>query len=286
MAILLKTKDLANTMKETIRAEVAEWKQQGVYPALGVLLVKGDPASEHYARTKTKIGRKLGVDVRIIEFESKVSEQILLQEIERLNRDPDVHGIMLELPVPETISVQRLSRVILQEKDVDGISAANKFACLTGGEGIYPATPKACIRLLKHFGIPLEGKHVVLVGCGETVGKPLLHLLLRENATLTICHFYTQDLAQHVRKADLLIAAAGCPNLITKEMVHPDLVVIDVGINETEHGITGDVSPEAAAAVKAVTPVPGGVGTLTTMMLFENVMQAVRLQNRQNVAVV
>ncbi|MDR0270653.1 cyclodeaminase/cyclohydrolase family protein [Paenibacillus sp.] len=221
---------------------------------------------------------QLGIIFDLITFEPEVTEQRLLGEIERLNRDSQVHGIMLELPLPKHISVQKCSDAIAPEKDVDGISSANKLACMTGGTGIYPATPQACIRIAKHFGFALKGKRVVLVGRGETVGRPLMQLLLRENATVTVCHSHTQNLADHIAQADFLMAAVGHAGLITADMMHPELVVIDAGINETATGITGDVVPEAAEAAKAVTPVPGGVGTLTTVMLFENLMLAIRLQ--------
>jgi len=279
MAILLKTKELADQISRELTAEVNRLKTDGMQPAMAVILVKGNPASEYYAKIKGKIAGKLGISYRIIPFEPDVTEQRLLQEIERLNDDRSVQGIMLELPVPKHINVRALSDSIAPGKDVDGISAANKLACVTGSDGIYPATPLSCIRIMKHFGIPLQGANVVLVGCGETVGKPLLHLLLRENATLTVCHYYTKDLSVHIQNADILITAAGCPGLVTREMVHSGLNVIDVGINETANGITGDVAPDVAEVVKAMTPVPGGVGTLTTMLLFENFMKAVKLQH-------
>ncbi|MBE9916436.1 hypothetical protein G8C92_20675 [Paenibacillus donghaensis] len=278
MGMLLKTKELANEVSESIIMEVSRLKEKGVEPRLATILVQGDPASEYYAKAKEKKAHQLGIEFDLITFEPEVTEQRLLEEIERLNRDSKVHGIMLELPLPKHISVQNCSDAIAPEKDVDGISSANKLACMTGGTGIYPATPQACIRIAKHFGFALKGKRVVLVGRGETVGRPLMQLLLRENATVTVCHSHTQNLADHIAEADILMAAAGHAGLITADMLHPELVVIDAGINETATGITGDVVPEAAETAKAVTPVPGGVGTLTTVMLFENLMLAVRLQ--------
>ncbi len=278
MSMLLKTKDLAKEVSESIMAEVIRLKETGVQPRLATILVQGDPASEYYAKAKEKKAHQLGIAFDLITFGPEVDEQRLLEEIERLNQDASVHGIMLELPVPKQISVQKCSDAIAPVKDVDGISSANKLACMTGATGIYPATPQACIRIAKHFGFTLKGKHVVLVGRGETVGRPLMQLLLRENATLTVCHSHTQNLAGHIANADILMTAAGHAGLVTADMLHPELVVIDAGINETENGITGDVVPDAAEAVKAVTPVPGGVGTLTTVMLFDNLLLAIRLQ--------
>ncbi len=282
MSMLLKTKELAQEVSESIMTEVKRLKEKGVEPRLATILVQGDPASEYYAKSKQKKALQLGVAFDLITFGPEVAEQRLLDEIIRLNKAPDVHGIMLELPVPKHISVQKCSDAIAPEKDVDGISSANKLACMTGATGIYPATPQACIRIAKHFGFKLKGKHVVLVGRGETVGRPLMQLLLRENATLTVCHSHTQNMARHIAGADILMTAAGHAGLITSDMLHPELVVIDAGINETENGITGDVVPGAAEFAKAVTPVPGGVGTLTTVMLFENLMLAIRLQQEKS----
>lgn len=278
MAKLLKTRDLANQISESILLQVDAWKAKGIQPAIATILVQGDPASEYYAKAKEKLARKLGVQFHLMVFPADITERHLTEVIEALNEDPNIHGIMLELPVPEHIRVAKLSDAISPLKDVDGISSANKLACVTGEKGLYPATPQSCIRILHHYGYPLQGKHVVLIGRGETVGRPLMQLLLRENATLTVCHSYTHNMADHIAKADILITAAGRSGLVTPEMVHPKLVIIDAGINETDEGITGDVDPEAAEAVEAMTPVPGGVGTLTTVILFENVLKAMDLQ--------
>lgn len=279
MGIWLKTRELADHISETIIRRVDEWKHQGIQPAIATILVQGDPASEYYALAKEKLARKLGVQYHLMVFPAEISEEQLLEIIEVLNEDMNIHGIMLELPMPKHISVNKLSNTISPVKDVDGISAVNKLACLTGETGLYPATPQSCVRILQHYGYPLQGKHVVLVGRGETVGRPLMQLLLRENATLTVCHSYTTDLAGHIAKADILITAAGRKGLISPAMVHPSLVVIDAGINETEDGIIGDVDRDVIEAVEAVTPVPGGVGTLTTVLLFENVLKAMDLQH-------
>lgn len=280
MSMLLKTKELANEVSESIITEVNSLKEKGIRPRLATILVQGDPASEYYAKAKQKKAQQLGIEFDLIQFDPEVTERRLLDEIEGLNQDPAVHGIMLELPLPKHIRVLKCSDAINPEKDVDGISSANKLACMTGNTGIYPATPQACIAILKHFGFTLKGKNVVLVGRGETVGRPLMQLLLRENATLTVCHSHTQNIAGHIANADILMTAAGQAGLITADMMHPELVVIDAGINETATGITGDVVPEAAAFAKAITPVPSGVGTLTTVMLFENLMLAIRLQQQ------
>jgi methylenetetrahydrofolate dehydrogenase (NADP+)/methenyltetrahydrofolate cyclohydrolase len=278
MTMKLTSKEIVNQVSQEIAEKVSIWKEKGIQPTMSTILVQGDPASAYYAKAKEKLAHKLGVAFRLISFEMDVTEERLLLEIEALNTDPDVHGIMLELPVPGHISVQKLSDAINPTKDVDGISSVNKLACMTGAKGLYPATPQSCIRILKHYGFQLQGANVVLVGRGETVGRPLMQLLLRENATLTVCHSYTDELVTPIAQAQILISAVGRANLITPEMVHSDLVIVDAGINETEKRIVGDVNPEVSQFVKAMTPVPGGVGSLTTVILFENLLKAIELQ--------
>ncbi|WP_274653049.1 bifunctional 5,10-methylenetetrahydrofolate dehydrogenase/5,10-methenyltetrahydrofolate cyclohydrolase [Paenibacillus humicola] len=280
MVDMLKAKPLADAAQSEVAAGAARWREKGVVPGVGALLVEGDPASAYYAGAKRKMAEKLGIRFELLAFNRGVTEEELLAEIRRLNEDGGVHGIMLELPLPKTVNPRRLAEAIDPLKDVDGIAPANVQACLTGEPGIYPATPQSCIRLLHGYGYSLQRADVVVVGRGETVGRPLVPMLLREQATVTVCHSRTKDLASHVRRADIAIAAAGVPNLITPEMTHPGLVLVDAGINEKADGggITGDVAPEAAALAAAVSPVPGGVGTLTTVILFENVLRALELQ--------
>ncbi|QYR22608.1 bifunctional 5,10-methylenetetrahydrofolate dehydrogenase/5,10-methenyltetrahydrofolate cyclohydrolase [Paenibacillus sp. sptzw28] len=279
MSMLLTAKPLADQSCSVIKNRVREWQLAGTNPSLAVLMVQGDPASAAYAQAKRRFADKLGIRMELLEFGREVTETRLLGEIRRLNEASDIHGIMLELPLPEGIRAETLCEAIDPLKDVDGITPANKLACLTGGPGLLPATPQSCIRLLRENGFGLQGKHVVLVGRGETVGRPLMNMLLRENATITVCHSHTPDLAVHIKHADIVIAAAGRPGLITPEMVHPQLVVIDAGINEKADGsgIVGDAAHETGRYVHAISPVPGGVGTLTTAILFENVLRAVDL---------
>ncbi len=249
-------------------------------PTLCAFLVKGDQASEYYAQSKERFARKLGVAFLLKTFEPDVTEAELLTEIEKANADSSIHGIMLELPMPASIRAGKLQEAIAPGKDVDGLTPANQLACFTGTQGLYPATPQSCIRILHHFGFPLRGKHVVLIGRGETVGRPLMQMLLRENATLTVCHSHTKDIASHIAQADILITAAGKAGLVTVDGIHEELVIVDAGISEMADGsgITGDVDPAAYEQAKAVTPVPGGVGTLTTVILFENLLKAVKWQ--------
>jgi len=275
----LKGKALADNIREQVAGEVEGWKAQGIEPRMATLIVEGDPASLYYAETKGRAADKLGIDYELHKFPAQVTEALLLDVIRRLNDDPQVHGIMLELPLPKHISTATVTAAIHPLKDVDGLTPFNKLATVTGQPGLYPATPQACIALAKHYGHELAGKHVVLVGRGETVGLPLIHLLLREQATVTVCHSRTPDLAVHLKQADLAFVAVGRAGLVTPEMVHEQLIVIDAGINETADGtITGDVHPAVAEVAAAVSPVPGGVGSVTTAQLFVNLMQAMRLQ--------
>ncbi|SDW66741.1 bifunctional 5,10-methylenetetrahydrofolate dehydrogenase/5,10-methenyltetrahydrofolate cyclohydrolase [Paenibacillus sp. CF384] len=280
MAIVLKAKEAAELVYSEIAARVEEWKKEGKQPSLAILLVEGDPASAYYARSKQKIAERLGIAFRLRSFGSDVSEEELQRVITELNADDTVHGIMLELPLPAHLSAAAIEACIAPAKDIDGVTPSNKLAVYTGkGEGLYPATPQACIELLKHYGYILEGRNVVLVGRGQTVGLPLFHLLQRENATVTVCHSRTPDLGAHLKHAEIAIVAVGKPAMITKDMVHPGLTVIDAGINELADGkITGDAAADLGDAAAAVSPVPGGVGTLTTAILYRNLMKAIDIQ--------
>ena len=279
MTVMMKAKEAADRVYESVRSKAEQWKQKGIQPRMATILVEGDPASVYYAQAKQRIADKLGVAFQLQPFPKEVSMEELLQVIAQWNDDPAVHGIMLELPLPQHLSASAIEQAISPQKDVDGVTPANKLATVTGSPGLYPATPQACIQLLKHYGYTLEGKNVTLIGRGQTVGLPLFHMLQRENATVTVCHSRTPDMTSHLAHAEIAFVAVGRPHLVTPGMVHSSLVVIDAGINETADGkITGDVDPEGSANVAACSPVPGGVGTLTTAILFDNLMKAVELQ--------
>lgn len=279
MTLLMKAKEAAAQVYDSIRSQVEEMKQSGLHPHMATILVEGDPASAYYARAKQKIAAKLGISFSLHTFQAHVTENEILQLIARLNEDPSVHGIMLELPLPKHLSANQLEQAISPLKDVDGVTPTNKLATVTGQPGLYPATPQACIKLLKHYGYTLEGKNVTLVGRGQTVGLPLFHMLQRENATVTVCHSRTPDIAAHLAHAEIAFVAVGRPGVVTREMVHSSLTIIDAGINEIDGGkIVGDVSADVDSHVAAISPVPGGVGTLTTAILFENLLKAIDLQ--------
>ncbi|MCA0757890.1 bifunctional 5,10-methylenetetrahydrofolate dehydrogenase/5,10-methenyltetrahydrofolate cyclohydrolase [Paenibacillus sp. N4] len=279
MTMLMKAKEAADQVYDSIRTKVKDLKQKGLQPHLAVILVEGDPASAYYARAKQKIAEKLGVTFHLHSFQADVTEESIVQLIVRLNDDPSVHGIMLELPLPLHLSAGKIEKMISPLKDIDGVTPGNKLAVVTGDAGLYPATPQACIKLLKHYGHPLEGKNVTLVGRGQTVGLPLFHMLQRENATVTVCHSRTPDIASHLAHAEIAFVAVGRPNIIRGNMVHSSLTVIDAGINEVEGGkIVGDTALDVRDHAAAVSPVPGGVGTLTTAILYENLLKAIAFQ--------
>lgn len=281
MATLLKGQPVAESLRRQIAADILSFQSHGVSPKVVTLLVEGDPASLYYARAKKRLAAKLGIHFELVTFQPEVQETELLNAIQRLNRDKSVHGIMLELPLPSHVSTDVVIETINPLKDVDGLTQWNRHANMMGTEGIYPATPMACVRLIKHYGYPLSGQHVVLVGCGKTVGMPLFHLLLRENATVTACHVGTPDISVHLRHANVAFVAVGRAELITPSMVHSQLVIVDAGINETsDQKIVGDVAAEVSNHVEAMSPTPGGVGTVTTMQLFANLMHALRLQQK------
>jgi methylenetetrahydrofolate dehydrogenase (NADP+)/methenyltetrahydrofolate cyclohydrolase len=281
MGIRMAAKHIAEAWCEEMKQQVQQWGEKGLKATLAAVLVEGDSASAYYAQAKQKRAEKLGFGFELVKLKAEVSQESLLATVEQLNTRIDVHGIMVELPLPAHIHAEQVMEQISPWKDVDGVTSANKLACYEGKTGLWPATPQACIQLLKAYGYTLAGKHVVLIGRGETVGRPLMQLLLRENATLTVCHSRTTDLFKHVQAADIVITAAGRTGLLHDGLVHPDLIVIDAGINETDQGIQGDAVPGLEEAVAALSPVPGGVGTLTTLILLRNVLHAVEWQQRE-----
>lgn len=279
MAGLLDGKGIATQIKEELRVEIAKWKGQGITPCLSVILVGNDPASVYYAKAKQKVCESLGLAYRLITFEENTGQAAIINQIHELNLDAAVHGILVELPLPKHIDSKKVAASILPEKDVDGVHPVNRGAILSGEEGLFPATPQSCIELLLRSGVEIEGKHVVIVGRGETVGKPLVLMILKHNATVTVCHSRTRNLSSYTCQADILIAAVGKAKLVKADMVKPGAVIVDAGINETEQGICGDVDfAEVKETAGLISPVPGGVGSLTTILLLQNVLKGLALQ--------
>ena len=283
MARILSGKEVAARIKEDAARGVAALKAAGVLPRLAVIIVGSDPASEVYVRNKQRTCEELGIRSDHIALPAETSKEELLACIEELNVDPEVHGILVQLPLPAQIAEdeEEILSHIDPRKDVDGFHPVNVGHLVLGAPGLRPCTPAGCIRMLDYAGISIEGAHAVIIGRSNIVGKPMAHLLLERNATVTICHSRTQNLAAIARTADILVAAVGRPRFVTADMVKEGATVIDVGINRiAPKKLVGDVDFDAAAAVAgAITPVPGGVGLLTVAMLMENVVQAAKAQN-------
>ncbi len=280
MSKIIDGKSVAAVVREEIKAEVAGLKkEEGITPQMAIILVGNDPASVFYSRSIEKACINAGVMSEMFSFNGAGDEEEVVAVIKRLNNESSIHGIMIMLPLPKGINKQRILEAVSPLKDLDGVHPLNRAYNLSNNEGLFPSTPQSCIEILLRNGITIEGKHAVLVGRGESVGKPLIYMMLNQNATVTVCHSKTRDLGYHTRQADILIAAAGKPKMITADMVKPGAVVVDVGINETEDGgICGDVDFEKVLAVAgAVTPVPGGVGSLTTALILKNLLKAIKL---------
>ncbi|MBC7342200.1 MAG: bifunctional 5,10-methylene-tetrahydrofolate dehydrogenase/5,10-methylene-tetrahydrofolate cyclohydrolase [Clostridia bacterium] len=279
MARLLEGKPIAAQIREETKAEVARLREQGIVPKMAAVLVGDDPASVVYANSKKKASSNVGIDYELFTLPGDASESQVLELIDKLNSDPSVHGIMVELPLPAHIDKQKVLEAVRPDKDVDGSHPINRGYILSGQDGLFPATPQSCVEILVRSGIEIEGKRAVIVGRGETVGKPLVFLLLKYNPTITICHSRTRELGSVTREGDILIAAVGKPRMIKADMIKPGAVVIDAGINEVDGGICGDVDFEEAKEVAgAITPVPGGVGSLTTVLILRNVLKGIRKQ--------
>src|SRR5262249_10765467 len=275
-ARILDGKSLAAATRTALKQKVDALVQRGVRPGLGVVIAGDNPASKVYVRNKTLAAEEIGVRSRLLEYAKEVSETELMQTVASRNAEPAVHGVLVQLPLPKQIDASRVLESIAPAKDVDGFHEANLGALMAGRPGVVPCTPLACMRLIEHAGVQVAGRHAVVVGRSNIVGKPLAHLLLQKDATVTICHSKSADLAGMCRSADLLIAAVGRPKLIGAEMVKPGACVIDVGINRLSDGkLAGDVDFDAVRSVAGwITPVPGGVGPMTIAMLLENCIRA------------
>jgi methylenetetrahydrofolate dehydrogenase (NADP+)/methenyltetrahydrofolate cyclohydrolase len=265
-------------LAERIRAEVAEEARELGSLGLATVLVGEDPASEIYIRRKHEAAGEAGIEPHDHRLVAETSEDELLALVAELNADDTVDGILVQLPLPDHIDESRILRAVDPIKDVDGFHPANAGQLYLDEPTFVPATPLGIITLLEEYDVPLEGARAVVVGRSTIVGKPAAMLLLRANATVTICHSRTIDLAGHVAEADVLVAAVGKAGVVSAGMVKPGSVVIDVGVNRTEEGLRGDVDPSAAERAGLITPVPGGVGPMTIAMLLRNTIKAARFR--------
>ena len=275
-ARILDGKSLAAATRTALKEKVDALVQRGVRPGLSVIIAGDNPASKVYVRNKTLAAEEIGVRSRLLEYGKEVSEAAVMQTVAALNADPAVHGILVQLPLPKHIDAARVLESIAPAKDVDGFHEANLGALMAGRPSVVPCTPLGCMRLIEHAGLQIAGRHAVVVGRSNIVGKPLAHLLLQKDATVTICHSKSADLAGICRSADILVAAVGRAKLIGAAMVKPGACVIDVGINRLPDGkLAGDVDFDAVKSVAGwITPVPGGVGPMTIAMLLENCIRA------------
>ncbi len=279
-ATIIDGKEIAKKKKIEIAEQVQELKKQGITPGLAVILVGDNQASRTYVNSKQKTAKGLGMHNILIEYPVSITEQELLAKIDELNNDKDIHGILVQLPLPDHINEENLIEAISPEKDVDGFHPINIGRMMTGQDAFLPCTPYGVMGMMKEIGMDLAGKHVVIVGRSNIVGKPAGQLFLNENATVTYCHSRTKDLKEHTKQADVVVAAVGKAGLITADHIKPGAVVIDVGMNRDEEGkLCGDVAfAEVKEKAGYITPVPGGVGPMTIAILMYNTLKSAKNQ--------
>jgi len=275
-ALLIDGNALSQQMRADFAARTQSLIAQGVRPGLAVILVGENPASQVYVRNKVKACEQVGIHSLLEKYPQALSQADLLARVDALNNDPSVHGILVQLPLPAHIDAQKIIEAIDPSKDVDGFHVASAGALMTGLPAYWPCTPHGCMKMLESIGYKLKGKHAVVIGRSNIVGKPMALMLLQENATVTVCHSATVDLKHHCLQADVIVAAVGKRNVLTADMVKPGAVVLDVGMNRDDAGkLCGDVDFEAVKLVAGyITPVPGGVGPMTITMLLANTLDS------------
>jgi methylenetetrahydrofolate dehydrogenase (NADP+)/methenyltetrahydrofolate cyclohydrolase len=272
---------LSRQLRADVSTRVTALKAKGITPGLAVVLVGDNPASQVYVRNKVKACEDTGMHSVLERWPATLTEAALLARVDALNRDATIHGILVQLPLPAHIDAQKVIEAISPAKDVDGFHIASAGALMTGMPGFWPCTPYGCMKMLESIGYELKGKHAVVIGRSNIVGKPMALMLLQQNATVTICHSGTKDLKALTQQADVIVAAVGKRNVLTADMVKPGAVVLDVGMNRNDEGkLCGDVDFDGVKAVAGwITPVPGGVGPMTITMLMVNTLEsAERLQ--------
>lgn len=282
-AEIISGKIIAKDKREKMKDEVEKLTQEGLVPGLTVVIVGEDPASLSYVRGKVKACNEVGITSNLIEKPATLPEQELLELIDELNHDDAVHGILVQLPLPQHISETKVIEAISPDKDVDGFHPISIGRMMTGQETFLPCTPNGIVEMVKSVGVPIEGQHVVVVGRSNIVGKPVGQLFLKENATVTYCHSRTKNLTEMTKLADILIVAVGRAHFIDKDAVKEGAIVIDVGVNRNEEGkLVGDVVFDRVKEVASyITPVPGGVGPMTITMLLENTIKSAILRKKR-----
>ncbi len=273
MAKILDGITVAKFERDKIKQTLESANQKKI-PALAIILAGGDPASQIYSQRLVKLGELLGIEVKVIQFPDQVDQSEIMGTIDKLNNDQSIGGILPMMPLPRHINADDVAQAIWPTKDVDAINPINVGMVAMGKSNWAPCTPRAVMAILDYYDINIAGKQAVIVGRSNVVGKPLFQLLLARNATVTVCHSHTNNLAAVVRQADIVIAAVGRPKMITADMIKPNATVVDVGINQVDDKIVGDVDFEAVEKVAgAITPVPGGVGSVSTTMVIKTLMR-------------
>ena len=282
MAMLIDGKKISAQVRAEIKEKTEALKAQGIHPGLAVIIVGEDPASQVYVRNKARACEEVGFYSVVEEMPESTTQDELIAKIKELEDDEKIHGILVQLPLPKHIDERAIIEVISPEMDVDAFHPVNVGALMLGTQSFQPCTPAGVMELLDHYGIDPAGKHCVVIGRSNIVGKPQAMLLLQKNGTVTICHSKTKDLKEVTKRADILVVAVGIPNFITGDMIKEGAVVMDVGINRTKDGnLTGDVDFASAEKVASyITPVPGGVGPMTITMLLENTLTAAKIQSK------
>ena len=275
---LINGKELAKKIREELKIEVNSLRKEGIIPKLAVIMVGNDKASEVYVRNKSKACNEIGIEFEEFLLDSNIEQEKLIDLIKKLNNRKDVHGILLQSPIPEHLNIREAFDTIDYKKDVDGFNPVNIGKLAIGEDAFVSCTPYGVIKMLEEYNIEIEGKRAVVIGRSNIVGKPLIQCLLNKNATVTICHSKTKNIAEITKEADILIAALGKPKFVKENMVKENAVVIDVGINRNEEGkLVGDVDFEnVSKKASYITPVPGGVGPMTIAMLMNNVVKAAK----------
>ncbi len=281
MAVIIDGKELAKKIRANLKIECEELKKKNINSKLAVIMVGEDPASKVYVRNKSKACEDVGIEYEEYLLDVNTTQKELIELIEKLNNDKTINGILLQSPIPSNLDINEAFRTISPQKDVDGFNPINVGKLVLNQDTFVSCTPYGIMKMFEEYDIDLTGKNVVILGRSNIVGKPLIHCCLNKNATVTSCHSKTQNIAQKVKEADVLISAIGKANFVTADMVKDGAVVIDVGINRLNNGkITGDVDFESVKEKASyITPVPGGVGPMTIAMLMNNVIKATRRQN-------
>lgn len=268
-ALLMKGKPVADVYRENIAASIAAAKESGNKPTLVILLVGDDPASCVYTERLAKLTESLGATAKVVRMPAETTEEEVITLIRKMNRNRYITGILPMMPMPKHINSDAVGAAVTKHKDVDCLNPTNAGELYLGRRSWAPCTARACMAALEHYKIDLKGKHAVVIGRSNVIGKPVALLLLQKHATVTICHSKTENLADITRKADIIIAAVGKAGFVTANMVKEGAVLVDVGINEVDGKLVGDIAPEATAKASAFTPVPGGIGVISNMMVME-----------------